>query len=153
MNRFRVACFVKGEARKMPLFCRLSWIFDFLRCARSVGIPVRDPLLNIKSPVFANSPSKSASMTTCLSNAPAKRCLLSGPTLWRIRKIVPGINFWKITDFFLRDGPCLELIIVSSNFQALLLLRDKLLESVWKRLIPVKRSWKLLDPPFSELIQ
>ena len=31
---------------------------------------------------------------------------------------------------FLRDGPCLELIIVSSNFQALLLLQDKLLESV-----------------------
>ena len=54
---------------------------------------------------------------------------------------------------FLRDGPCLELFIVSSNFQVLLLLQDKLLESVWKRLIPVKRSWKLLDPPFSELIQ
>ena len=31
---------------------------------------------------------------------------------------------------FLRDGPCLELIVVSSNFQALLLLQDKLLESV-----------------------
>ena len=31
---------------------------------------------------------------------------------------------------FLRDGPCLELIIVSSNFQALPLLQDKLLESV-----------------------
>ena len=30
----------------------------------------------------------------------------------------------------LRDGPCLELIIVSSNFQALLLLQEKLLESV-----------------------
>ena len=30
----------------------------------------------------------------------------------------------------LRDGPCLELIIVSSNFQAVLLLQDKLLESV-----------------------
>ena len=30
----------------------------------------------------------------------------------------------------LRDGPCLELIIVSSNFQALLLLQDELLESV-----------------------
>ena len=30
----------------------------------------------------------------------------------------------------LRDGPCLELIIVSNNFQALLLLQDKLLESV-----------------------
>ena len=64
----------------------------------------------------------------------------------------PGINFWKITDF-LRDGPCVELIIVSSNFQALLLLHDKLLESVWKRLILVKRSRKLLDPPFSKLIQ
>ena len=31
---------------------------------------------------------------------------------------------------FLQDGLCLELIIVSSNFQALLLLQDKLLESV-----------------------
>ena len=31
---------------------------------------------------------------------------------------------------FWRDGPCLELIFVSSNFQALLLLQDKLLESV-----------------------
>ena len=30
----------------------------------------------------------------------------------------------------LRDRPCLELIIVSSNFQALLFLQDKLLESV-----------------------
>ena len=67
-------------------------------------------------------------------------------------KTFPGINFWKITDF-LWDGSCLELIIVSSNFQTLLLLQDKLLESVWKRLISVKRSWKLLDPPFSELIQ
>ena len=53
----------------------------------------------------------------------------------------------------LQNGPCLELIIVSSNFQALLLLQEKLLESVWQRLIPVKKSWKLLDPPFLELIQ
>ena len=30
----------------------------------------------------------------------------------------------------LRDRPCLELIILSSNFQALLLLQDKLPESV-----------------------
>ena len=30
----------------------------------------------------------------------------------------------------LRDGPCLELIIVSSNFQAFLLWQEKLLESV-----------------------
>ena len=40
----------------------------------------------------------------------------------------------------LRDGPGLELVIVFSNFQALLLLQDKLLESVWQRLIPVKKS-------------
>ena len=40
----------------------------------------------------------------------------------------------------LRDGPCLEIIIVSSNFQALLLLQHKSLESVWQRLIPVKKS-------------
>ena len=31
---------------------------------------------------------------------------------------------------FLQDAPSLELIIVSSSFQALLLLQDKLLESV-----------------------
>ena len=30
----------------------------------------------------------------------------------------------------LRDGPCLALIMVSSNFHALLLLQEKLLESV-----------------------
>ena len=40
----------------------------------------------------------------------------------------------------LRDGPGLELVIVSSNFQALLLSQEKLLESAWKRLIPVKQS-------------
>ena len=50
----------------------------------------------------------------------------------------------------LRDRPCLESIIVSSNFQALVFLQDK---SVWKLLVPVKKSLKLLDPPFPELIQ
>ena len=64
----------------------------------------------------------------------------------------PGVNFCKITDF-IGLWPCLELIFVSSNFEALLLLQDKLLESVWKRIIPVKTSKQLLDPPFSELIQ
>ena len=38
------------------------------------------------------------------------------------------------------DRPCLESIIVSSHFQALLFLQEKLLESVWKVLIPVKES-------------
>ena len=33
----------------------------------------------------------------------------------------------------LRDGPCLELVIVSSNFQALPLLQDHLLASVRKQ--------------------
>ena len=64
----------------------------------------------------------------------------------------PGINLRKITEL-LRDRRCLELIIVSSNFQALLFLQDKLLESVWKQLISVKKLEKLLDQPFSELIQ
>ena len=36
------------------------------------------------------------------------------------------------------DRPGLELIIVSSNFNALVFLQDKLLESVWKLLIPAK---------------
>ena len=30
----------------------------------------------------------------------------------------------------LRDGPCLELFIVSSNFQSLIFFQDKVLESV-----------------------
>ena len=40
----------------------------------------------------------------------------------------------------LRDRPWLELIIVASNFQALLFLQDKLLESIENSWIPVKRS-------------
>ena len=42
----------------------------------------------------------------------------------------PG--FSEILRILLRDRPCLELIIVSSNYKGLLLLYDKLLESVWK---------------------
>ena len=40
----------------------------------------------------------------------------------------------------LRDRPCLELLFVSSCYQALLFWQDKLLESIWKLLIPVKKS-------------
>ena len=42
----------------------------------------------------------------------------------------------------LRDRPSgwLELFIASSNFQALLFLQDKLLESLWKLANPVKKS-------------
>ena len=53
----------------------------------------------------------------------------------------------------LRDRPCLEIIIVSSNFQASFFLLDELLESAWQVLIPVESSQKLLDVPFSKLIQ
>ena len=49
-----------------------------------------------------------------------------------------GIDIWKHVSDLLRDRPCLELIIVSSNFQALFFLQAKLLESVWKLLIPEK---------------
>ena len=49
----------------------------------------------------------------------------------------------------LRERPRLELIIVSSNFQALLFWQDKLRESIWKLFIPVTKSSKLLDPPLS----
>ena len=59
----------------------------------------------------------------------------------------PGINFWNLLIY------CGIGRIVSSNFKALLFLQDKLLESVWKLLIPVKLSQKLLDSTFSELIQ
>ena len=40
-------------------------------------------------------------------------------------KVFPELTSEKLLIFFLRDGPWLELIIVSSNFQALLLLQDK----------------------------
>ena len=55
----------------------------------------------------------------------------------------PGINFWNLV-IFLRERPCLEVIIVSGNFQALLFLQDKLLESVWKLWIQV-RNLKNVD--------
>ena len=54
---------------------------------------------------------------------------------WWIQKIVFRNKFLK-NYWFLR----LELVIVSSNFQALLFLQGKLLESVWKLLIPLKQS-------------
>ena len=44
-------------------------------------------------------------------------------------RILSGIDFKKLR-ILLRERPCLELNIVSSNFQALLFLQDKLLESV-----------------------
>ena len=50
----------------------------------------------------------------------------------------------------LREMPCLELIIVSSNFQALLFLQDRLLESVWKLVIPVK-ILKIAGPALSRI--
>ena len=46
-------------------------------------------------------------------------CMDFGPT-----------SFSELPLFLLRDRPCLDLIIVSSNFQALFFLQDKLLESV-----------------------
>ena len=64
----------------------------------------------------------------------------------------PGITIWKLL-ILLRDRPCMKFIIISSNFQALLFWKDKLLDSVWKLLIPVKKSLKLLDQPFPELTQ
>ena len=63
-------------------------------------------------------------------------------------KMFPGINSEKLLFFLMQEGPCLELIIVSSNFQALLLLQDKLLESVWKQLIPVKGLENYWTRPF-----
>ena len=63
-----------------------------------------------------------------------------------------GINSEKLL-ILLQDGPCLEIIIASGNFQASFFLQDKWLESVWQVLIPLKKSQKLLDVPFPELIQ
>ena len=62
-------------------------------------------------------------------------------------KIVSGIKLLIL----LRDRPCLELIIVSSNFQALLFLHDKLLESVGKFLISVKKVLKITGPTLSRI--
>ena len=68
------------------------------------------------------------------------------------RKMFPGNYFWKLTDL-LQGRPCLELMIVSSNFPALLFLQDKLMESVWKPWIPVKKVLNNWTAPFPELIQ
>ena len=52
-----------------------------------------------------------------------------------------------MTDFFFfRDEPCLESIIVSSNFQALLLLQDKLLEIGLKAINSSKKVLKIIGP-------
>ena len=58
----------------------------------------------------------------------------------------PRIKFWII--YLLRDNPCFRLIIVSSDFQVLLFLQDKLLESVGKRSVAAKNSLKWL-PQFA----
>ena len=50
----------------------------------------------------------------------------------------------------LLDWPCLESIILSSTFQALLFLQDKLLESVWKLWIPSKVC-KITGPVLSRI--
>ena len=76
-----------------------------------------------------------------LRSPPFKNARLEG-----IRKMFPKTDFWKITNF-LRGRPCLELIIASSNFQALLFLQDK---SVWKLLIPQK-GWEITGPALSTI--
>ena len=63
------------------------------------------------------------------------------------RNLLPGMNFWKLR-ILLRDTACLEVIIVSSIFPALLFLQDKLLEWVWKLLIPVKSLKNYWAHPF-----
>ena len=55
----------------------------------------------------------------------------------------PGINFWKIYDF-VAGWALSELVLVSGSLRALLFLQDKILDFVWKRLIPIKLAQKLL---------
>ena len=63
-----------------------------------------------------------------------------GPTFFADpEKCLQELNSEKLL-ILLRERPSLELIIVSSNFQALLFMQNKSLESVWNLLIPVKRS-------------
>ena len=74
-----------------------------------------------------------------------------GPNYSGSGKMFPGINCWTITDI-LRDRPCLELLIVSSNYQALLFLQNSLLESVSKLLVPLcKRVIKITGPALSRI--
>ena len=62
-NSVQTVCIVKARLRKV----HFSGVFDFLRCACSLGIRARDPLSSIKSPIFTNAPCK----LTCLYNAPS----------------------------------------------------------------------------------
>ena len=59
----------------------------------------------------------------------AKKITVGTINYSRSGKTFAGINFREITDF-IAGWPRLELIMVSGNFQALLFLQDKLLESV-----------------------
>ena len=55
-------------------------------------------------------------------------------TFWTKIIVDPENDFQELISakllILLQDGPCLQLIIVSSNFQALLLWQEKLLELV-----------------------
>ena len=45
-----------------------------------------------------------------------------------------------MTEILLQERPCLELLSVSSNFDALLFVQDEFLESGLELLVPVKKS-------------
>ena len=68
-----------------------------------------------------------------------------------------GLKFQELKSekllILLQDRPCQELILVSSDFQVLFSVQDKLLASAWNLLVPAKKSQKLLDLPFPESIQ
>ena len=64
--------------------------------------------------------------------------------------MLPGIHFCKLTDW-LRDRPCLEWMFASSTFQGFALLAGRILESVWKSLIQVKKVSKVAGPALSRI--
>ena len=74
-------CIVKGDAQKSPLFWRFSGGFWFSQDRLFSGNSTRKPLNLIRSPIFTNTPCK----TACRYNAPSMRTLdqkLLGSRKW-----------------------------------------------------------------------
>ena len=65
--------------------------FGFLRCACSLGIPLRDPLNPIKSPIFTNTRCRS----TCLYNAPSLHTVENMFKPFRSHGVLPQLASWS----------------------------------------------------------
>ena len=103
LNSVQTRCIVKGEAQKSPLFWRFSGGFCFSQDRLFSRNSTRKPLNLIKSPIFTNTPCK----TACLYNAPSMHTLdwpLSPPYYFLFVLFLFSFLFEKKTCFPPRKG-------------------------------------------------